>query len=69
MTYKFPPRNALGFNERKAIQEVVKYYNKKRVDPGYQGFFESKLCKKFSRMMGGGYSDACSSGTAAAFIA
>ena len=69
MTYKFPPRNALGFNERKAIQKVVKYYNKRKIDPGYQGFFESELCKKFSRMMGGGYSDACSSGTAAAFIA
>ncbi len=69
MTYKFPPRNALGNNEKKAIQQVIQYYNKKKVDPGYQGYFEDKLCKKFSKMMGGGYTDACSSGTTAAYIA
>lgn len=69
MTYKFPTRNALGSNEKKAIQQVIKYYNKKKLDPGYQGYFEDKLCKKFSKMMGGGYADACSSGTTAAYIA
>ncbi len=30
---------------------------------------ENKLCERFCKMMGGGYADACSSGTAAAFIA
>ena len=69
MTFKFPPRNALGAKEKKAIKQVVEFYKKKKVDPGYQGYFEDKLCKKFSSMMGGGYTDACSSGTAAAFIA
>ena len=69
MTFKFPPRNALGAKEKKAINQVVKFYKKKKVDPGYQGYFEDKLCKKFSSMMGGGYTDACSSGTAATFIA
>ena len=69
MTFKFAPRNALGAKEKKAIKQVVEFYKKKKVDPGYQGYFEDKLCKKFSSMMGGGYTDACSSGTAAAFIA
>lgn len=55
--------------KKKAIQQVIKYYNKKKLDPGYQGYFEDKLCKKFSKMMGGGYADACSSGTTAAYIA
>lgn len=69
MTFKFPPRNALGIDEKKSINHVIKYYKKKKVDPGYQGYFEKKLCKKFSLMMGGGFTDACSSGTAATFIA
>ena len=69
MIFKFPSRNALGVKEKKAINQVVDFYKKKKVDPGYQGYFEDKLCKKFSSMMGGGYADACSSGTAATFIA
>lgn len=66
---KFPPRKALGSNEVKSINQVISYYKKKGIDPGYQGYFEHNLCKKFSLMMGGGYTDACSSGTAAAYIA
>ena len=69
MTFKFPPRNALGNNEIKAISKVIEFYKKKKVDPGYQGYFENSLCKRFSSMMGGGFTDACSSGTAATFIA
>ena len=69
MNFKFPSRNALGSNERHSIYQVVKYYKKKKIDPGYEGNFEKKLCDRFSKMMGGGYADACSSGTAAAFIA
>ena len=64
MNYKFPPREALGTREKRAIKSVVEFYSKKKIDPGYQGHFEEKLCKKFSLMMGGGYADACSSGTA-----
>lgn len=67
--YKFPPRNALGFNEIKSINRVISYYKKVKLDPAYDGVFEKKLCNQFSNMMGGGYTDACSSGTAAAFIA
>jgi len=69
MTFKFPSRNALGPKEKSSISQVIKFYQKKKIDPGYEGIFEKKLCSKFSSMMGGGYADACSSGTAAAFIA
>ena len=69
MKFNFPPRYALGPNEKNSINQVIKHYTKKKVDPGYEGVFEKKLCNKFVKMMGGGYADACSSGTAAAFIA
>ena len=68
MVIKFPPRQALGKSEVNSITQVINYYNKKKIDPGYQGYFENKLCKRFCEIMGGGYADACSSGTAAAFI-
>ena len=67
--YKFPARSSLGPNEIKLINNVINYYKKIGSDPGYEGIFEKKLCTQFSKMMGGGYADACSSGTAAAFIA
>jgi perosamine synthetase len=66
---KLPSRKALGPKEIKSINQVIKYYKRKDVDPGYQGYFEDKLCKKFSVMLGGGYADGCASGTAAAYIA
>jgi dTDP-4-amino-4,6-dideoxygalactose transaminase len=66
---KFPSRIALGSKEIQSIKNVIQYYLKKNSDPGYQGYFEEKLCQKFSKMMHGGYADACASGTAAAFIA
>lgn len=66
---KFPSRKALGNKEIQSLKNVIKYYLKKGVDPAYQGYFEEKLCKKFSKMMHGGYADACASGTAAALIA
>lgn len=69
MKYKFPVRRALGPNEIKFTNNVINYYKKIGSDPGYEGIFEKKLCTQFSKMMGGGYADACSSGTAAAFIA
>jgi len=69
MIKKFPPREALGRQEINSINHVINYYKKKKKDPGYQGYFENKLCERFCKMMGGGYADACSSGTAAAFIA
>lgn len=52
-----------------ASKNVYNYYSKKNQDPGYQGYFEEQLIKKFQKFMGGGYVDAVSSGTAAVFIA
>ena len=52
-----------------ATKNVYNYYSKKNEDPGYQGYFEEQLIKKFQKFMGGGYVDAVSSGTAALFIA
>ena len=65
---KFPPRNALGPNEIKSINKVISYYKKVKSDPAYEGIFE-KIMQTIFKNDGGGYADACSSGTAAAFIA
>jgi len=67
-TKPMPSRNALGHKERKKIFEVLNYYKKKKIDPGYQGFFEDIYCKNFSKTMGGGYTDAVATGTAALYI-
>lgn len=66
---KLPSRFSYGKAEIKAIEDVIKYYKNKDEDPGYQGYFENKFCKEFSDFMGGGYTDAVSSGTAAIFVA
>lgn len=66
---QIPNRNALGKSEIKAINQVIKYYSNSGKDPGYQDYFEEKLCSEFSRMMNGGYTDACATGSSALFIA
>lgn len=69
MKPKIPPRQAFGKKEIKALLNVIKYYSKKKIDPGYNGKFEKKLCKLFAEMMNGGYADAVSSGTSATYVA
>ena len=64
-----PPRVAIGENERAMVQKVLDYYAARNVDPGYEGFFEKQYASLFTKMMGGGYTDAVSTGTAALFIA
>lgn len=66
---KLPTRFAYGENEIKAISDVLKYYQNKDEDPGYQGYFENKFCDEFSAFMRGGYTDAVATGTASIFIA
>ena len=66
---KMPARHALGNNEIKLIKKAINYYKSIDEDPPYQGKFEDELCKKFSIMMGGGYTDAVSSGCAALYVA
>jgi len=64
-----PPRCALGKTEAEALQEAVRYYRDKNIDPGYQGFFEKRYTDAFIRFMGGGYADAVATGSAALYIA
>jgi perosamine synthetase len=64
-----PPRLALGDAERRMVQEVLDYYAERKLDPGYQGHFEKLYTDAFAEMMGGGYADAVSTGTAALYVA
>tara|TARA_B100001123_G_C15317772_1_gene1026768 strand:+ start:409 stop:1626 length:1218 start_codon:yes stop_codon:yes gene_type:complete len=68
-SYPMPSRKALGKEEEAKIIEAINYYKKRNMDPGYQGVFEEKYCKLFSKKMGGGYADAVATGTAAIFVA
>ena len=65
----FPPRNAFNRDLITAAEIVQEYYSKKNEDPGFQSYFEGKFCSDFTSFMGGGYSDAVSSGTSALYIA
>ena len=64
-----PPRNALGFFEILSIIKCLLHYKKKGLDPGYEDFFEKEYTSEFCNLMGGGYSDAVSSGCASIYIA
>ena len=68
MNMKFPPRRAILDVIKKSANDVFSYYNKLNLDPGYQGHFENKLCRKFKRYMGGGFADAVNSGTSAVYL-
>lgn len=65
----YPKRKALGLDEKEMIQAVLKYYDEKGEDPGYQGYFEGLYCESFCNFMGGGYADAVATGSGAVFIA
>ena len=64
-----PSRFAFGFKELTSLLSCLYFYRRKGLDPGYQGFFENKLCNEFSMFMGDGYTDCVSSGCASIFIA
>jgi perosamine synthetase len=64
-----PPRFALGPEEERMIGEVLKFYRDNGLDPGYQGHFEKLYTDAFVAIMGGGYADAVSTGTASLYIA
>jgi perosamine synthetase len=64
-----PPRLALGEDERKMVLAALDYYAERKVDPGYQGWFEKLYTDAFVEMMGGGYADAVATGTAALYVA
>jgi perosamine synthetase len=66
---KLPPRRALGLGEIAAILKCILFYRLRGEDPGYDGYFEEKYTIAFSEFMGGGYTDAVSSGCASLFVA
>lgn len=64
-----PSRFAFGDDEVSHLMSAIEYYRSRNQDPPYQGRFEQKFCEAFSEFMGGGYSDAVSTGTASVFVA
>ncbi|WP_298363963.1 DegT/DnrJ/EryC1/StrS family aminotransferase [Azospirillum sp.] len=64
-----PTRNALGIHEEEALLAAIRYYRESGRDPSYQGHYEKLYTDAFVRMMGGGFADAVSTGTAAVFVA
>jgi len=65
----WPPRNSIGWTEVLAILGCLYYYRRQGLDPGYDGYFEDEYCRHFSKFMGGGFSDAVSSGCASLYVA
>jgi perosamine synthetase len=64
-----PARVALGPEEQRMVAEVLAFYAERGADPGYQGHFEGLYTDAFSASLGGGFSDAVSTGTAALYVA
>ena len=64
-----PFREAFGDDEERAVIEAIRYYRANNIDPPYNGRFQKELCDSFCNYMGGGYTEAVSSGTSACFIA
>lgn len=65
----FPPRGHFTKDEKAACDAVMDKAIAAGVAPGYGGEEEKAFCEEFAELMGGGYADAVSSGTAAVFVA
>ena len=66
---KAPNREAFGKEEINSINDCIKYYQDIKGDPPYDGLFQKRFEKEFSKKMGGGYSLAVSSGSTSCFLA
>ncbi len=64
-----PFRGAMGEAERQAVLDVLDYYQSLQTDPPYDGIFQKKFESEFTKLMGGGYSRAVSSGSVSCFVA
>jgi len=64
-----PFRAAMGSAERKAVRDVLDYYESCQADPPYEGIFQRKFETEFAQLMGGGYASAVSSGSVSCFVA
>ncbi len=64
-----PGRAALGPGELAMLEEAIRFYQERDLDPGYQGPYEKRYTDDFVAMMGGGYADSVATGTASVFLA
>jgi perosamine synthetase len=61
---KFPIRNGIGNKEILMGKKCINYYKKKKIDIGYNGYFEREYCKKFVKFLNKkGFADAQATGT------
>jgi perosamine synthetase len=65
----FPTRGHIGAEERAAVLALFDEMIATGTAPGYNGQEEEAYCEAFSDYLGGGYTDAVSSGTAGLYIA
>ena len=63
--YLMPRRKSVDTFEVKALNNLITYYKKNNKEIGFQDHYENLYCKKFSKFLGGGYSDVVASGTLA----
>lgn len=59
----------IGAQERAAVGALFDQVAAAGVSPGYGGPEEVAYCREFAQLLGGGYADAVSSGTAALYVA
>jgi dTDP-4-amino-4,6-dideoxygalactose transaminase len=65
----FPPRGHFGEEEKAAVDALFDKAIAAGTAPGYNGQEEEAYCDEFSAHLGGGYTDAVSSGTAGIYAA
>ncbi len=65
----FPARGHVGAEEKAAVDALFDRAIATGEAPGYNGEVETAYCEAFSAYMGGGYTDAVSSGTAGLYVA
>ena len=65
----FPARGSIGLEEKAAVDAVFEQAIKSGNAPGYNGEEEEAYCREFSAYLGGGFTDAVSSGTTAIYVA
>ena len=65
----FPARAHVGAEEKAAVAAVFDAAAETGAAPGYNGPEEQAYCDEFSAYMGGGFTDAVSSGTAGIYVA
>lgn len=67
--HTFPPRRHFGEEEKAAVVALLDRAIAAGEAPGYNGHEEEAYCAEFSDFLGGGYTDAVSSGTAGIYAA